>query len=82
MTDLPAGAVPVPRPQSGPVWTKGHGAGVGLLLSAGSAGDPALTMGVEVLKERLRDSARLARGLSYSVDSLALDVTAGTRPSV
>ncbi|HEX2072681.1 MAG TPA: hypothetical protein VHF92_02755 [Geodermatophilus sp.] len=81
---LPAGSpperpVPAPRPQPGPVWTQGHGAGVGLLLSAGGAGDPALTIGIEVLKERLRDTARLARGLSYSVDSLALDVTVDRR---
>ncbi|SDO33788.1 hypothetical protein [Geodermatophilus sp. DSM 45219] len=81
---LPAGprperAVPQARPQTGPVWTTGHGAGVGLLLTAGGAGDPALTMGVEVLKERLRDTARHARGLSYSVDSLALDLTADRR---
>jgi hypothetical protein len=75
----PERLVPAPRPQTGPVWTRGHGAGVGLLLSAGAAGDPALTVGVEVLKERLRDTARLARGLSYSVDSTALDVTADRR---
>lgn len=81
---LPAGprperAVPAPRPQSGPVWTRGAGSGVGLLLSAGGPGDPALTIGIEVLKDRLRDTARRARGLSYAVDSLTLDVTADRR---
>ena len=75
----PERPAPAPRPQTGPVWTQGHGAGVGLLLSAGGAGDPALTIGIEVLKERLRDTARLARGLSYSVDSMALDITADRR---
>ncbi|MGY1682848.1 hypothetical protein [Geodermatophilus sp. SYSU D01176] len=77
----PERPVPCPRPQTGPVWTKGHGAGVGLLLSAGGAGDPALTVGVEVLKERLRDTARHGRGLSYSVDSMALEL-AGDRREV
>ncbi|TFV59857.1 hypothetical protein E4P41_11090 [Geodermatophilus sp. DF01-2] len=79
---LPAGLrpdrpVPPSRPQTGPVWTRGTG--VGLLLTAGGAGDPALTMGVEVLKERLRDTARHARGLAYSVDSMALDLSADRR---
>jgi hypothetical protein len=76
---LPAGprperATPPARPQTGPVWTAGHGAGVGLLLASGSSGDPALMVAVDVLKERLRDTARHARGLSYSVDSLGLDL--------
>ena len=81
---LPAGPrperpVPVPRPQSGPVWTRAGLSGVGLLLTAGGASDPALTIGVEVLKERLRDTARLARGLAYSVDSMALALSADRR---
>ncbi|NEK58030.1 insulinase family protein [Geodermatophilus sabuli] len=76
---LPAGprperAIPAARPQTGPVWTAGHGSGVGLLLASGGSGDPALMVGVDVLKERLRDTARHARGLSYSVDSLGLDL--------
>jgi hypothetical protein len=81
---LPAGPrprrpVPASRPQTGPVWTRAGLSGVGLLLTAGGASDPALTIGVEVLKERLRDTARLARGLSYSVDSMAIDLSADRR---
>ncbi|SNS00349.1 Predicted Zn-dependent peptidase [Geodermatophilus pulveris] len=75
----PGRPVPAARPQTGPVWTRAGRSGVGLLLTAGGAADPALTLGVEVLKERLRDTARLARGLSYSVDSLALDLSADRR---
>ncbi|HEX2075767.1 MAG TPA: hypothetical protein VHF92_18470 [Geodermatophilus sp.] len=72
---------PAARPQTGPVWTKGHGAGVGLLLTSGGGGggDVALGVGVDVLKERLRDTARHARGLSYHVDSLGLDLAADSR---
>jgi hypothetical protein len=66
--------VPPPRPQSGPVWTQYFAPGVGLLLGAGSTYDPALSVGIEVLKERVRDIARHARGLSYHVDSMALDL--------
>lgn len=81
---LPAGPrperpLPVARPQTGPVWTRAGLSGVGLLLTAGGASDPALTIGVEVLKERLRDTARLARGLAYSVDSRVLDLSADRR---
>ncbi|WNV74837.1 hypothetical protein [Geodermatophilus sp. DSM 44513] len=75
----PERPVPASRPQTGPVWTRAGRSGVGLLLTAGGAADPALTLGVEVLKERLRDTARLARGLSYCVDSLALDLSADRR---
>ncbi|MBB3678198.1 insulinase family protein [Modestobacter versicolor] len=77
---LPGGAVPVrvrpvPRPQQGPVWTKGEAPGVGLLLADERPYDIALRMGVEVLSERLRDVARHARGLSYHVAGTGLDVT-------
>ena len=81
---LPSGArphrmPPSPRPQSGPVWTQYFAPGVGLLLRADTTCDPALSVGIEVLKERARDIARHARGLSYHVDSMALDLAPGLR---
>ena len=59
---------PVPEPchQPGPFWTQGpvfDGAG---LLLVGPPRDPALTIAVRVLEERMGDIARHARGLSYS----------------
>jgi hypothetical protein len=71
--------VPQPRPQSGPVWTQYFAPGVGLLLGTNSTYDPAVSIGIEVLKERVRDIARHARGLSYHVDSMALDLAPGLR---
>jgi hypothetical protein len=70
---------PPPRPQSGPVWTQYFAPGVGLLLGADATYDPALSIGIEVLKERARDIARHARGLSYHVDSMALDLAPALR---
>ncbi|WP_324274313.1 hypothetical protein [Blastococcus brunescens] len=52
---------------------------MGLLLGTDSTYAPALSVGIEVLKERVRDIARHARGLSYHVDSMALDLHAGLR---
>ena len=81
---LPSGPKPVrdlppPRPQSVPVWTQYFAPGVGLLLRTGNTYDPAMSVGVEVLKERVRDIARHARGLSYHADSMALDLTPTAR---
>jgi hypothetical protein len=81
---LPSGTVPVrvrpvPRPQQGPVWTKGEAPGVGLLLADDHPYDIALRMGVEVLSERLRDVARHGRGLSYHVEGTGLDVAPDRR---
>ncbi|MGK5172571.1 hypothetical protein [Geodermatophilus sp. CPCC 205761] len=75
----PGRTTPQPRPQTGPVWTVVPGAGVGLLLGATGPWDPALRLGVEVLLDRLRDTARHTRGISYSVDSVGLDLHAGHR---
>jgi hypothetical protein len=75
----PERSLPAPRPQDGPVWTQYFAPGVGLLLGAPSTYDPALSVGIEILKERVRDIARHARGLSYHVDSMALDLHAGLR---
>ncbi len=81
---LPAGprpvrGLPVPRPQDGPVWTRTDVPGVGLLLATDTPDDVALAVGVQVAGERLRERARHARGLSYAVDSLTLDLAAGRR---
>ena len=81
---LPAGPrpvrrLPVPRPQDGPVWTRTDVPGVGLLLATDRAADDALAVGVQVTAERLRERARHARGLSYGVDSLTLDLAADRR---
>ena len=70
----PQRLLPPPRPQSAPVWTQYFAPGVGLLLSARSTYDPAMSMGIEVLKDRVRDIARHARGLSYHADSMTLDL--------
>lgn len=75
----PSGSRPPPRPQSGLVWTQYSAPGVGLLLGAPSTYDPALSVGIEVFEERVRDIARHARGLGYHVDSMALDLYAGLR---
>jgi zinc protease len=81
---LPAGPrpvrrLPVPRPQDGPVWTRTDVPGVGLLLATDTPADAGLAVGVQVAAERLRERARHARGLSYAVDSLALDLSPGRR---
>ena len=68
---------PVPRPQTGPVWTTGDAPGVGLLLAGPH--DPALRVGVDVLRDRLVDVARHGRGLSYSTELVGLDVAADLR---
>lgn len=73
----PVRARPEPRPQAGPVWTTGDVAGVGLLLAGPY--DPALRLGVDVLRERLLDVARHGRGLSYAVEVVPLDVDADRR---
>jgi hypothetical protein len=65
--------VPRPRPQTGPVWTTGPTAGVGLLVRADGPADLALDVALDVLEERVRDVARHQRGLSYSVDSIPVD---------
>ncbi|MGY1735232.1 hypothetical protein [Geodermatophilus sp. SYSU D00684] len=75
----PARRVPVPRPQDGPVWTHTDAPGVGLLLATDTPGDAALTVGVDVLQDRLRERARHDRGLSYGVDSLTLDLAPDRR---
>ncbi|MFW3169901.1 hypothetical protein [Geodermatophilus sp. CPCC 206100] len=75
----PERTTPESRPQTGPVWTVVPGSGVGLLLGATGPWDPALRLGVEVLLDRLRDTARHRRGISYSVDSVGLDLHAGHR---
>jgi hypothetical protein len=81
---LPAGprpqhALPAPRPQRGPVWLPGPGAAVGLLLSPGRPRHPAAQVGVAVLAQRLRDVARHARGLSYAVQTVVLDLAVDRR---
>ncbi|SFO21259.1 hypothetical protein SAMN05660359_02080 [Geodermatophilus obscurus] len=81
---LPAGPrprrrLPVPRPQDGPVWTRTDVPGVGLLLATDTPDDVALAVGVQVAAERLRERARHARGLSYAVDSLTLDLAPDRR---
>jgi hypothetical protein len=75
----PVRVPPAARPQTGPVWTPAPGSDVGLLLTAGGAADPALRIGVEVLQERLRTVARFDRGLAYSVETRALELTADRR---
>ena len=65
--------VPRPRPQTGPVWTTGPTAGVGLMVRSESAADVALDVALDVLGERVRDVARHQRGLSYSVESVSVD---------
>ena len=79
---LPSGPRPlrshtVPRPQDGPVWTAGEAPGVGLLLAGPH--DPALRVGLDVLRDRLFDVARHGRGLSYSTELVPLDVAADRR---
>ena len=64
---------PRPRPQTGPVWTTGPTAGVGLLVRSEAIADPALDVALDVLEERVRDLARHQRGLSYSVESVPVD---------
>jgi hypothetical protein len=66
---------PVPEPchQTGPFWTGGPVFdGAGLLLS-GPPRDPALSVAVGVLEERMSDVARHARGLSYSAGVEVVD---------
>ncbi len=75
----PVRRLPVPRPQDGPVWTHTDAPGVGLLLATDAPADPALAVGVDVLQERLRARTRHDRGLSYAVDSLALDLAPDRR---
>ena len=75
----PVRARPALRPQDGPVWTKGEMPGVGLLLASDGPWDPALRVAVDVLRERLTDVARRARGLTYHVDLTTVDVTADRR---
>ncbi len=65
--------VPRPRPQTGPVWTTGPTAGVGLMVRSETAADVALDVALDVLEERVRDVARHQRGLSYSVESVSVD---------
>jgi len=65
--------VPRPRPQTGPVWTTGPTAGVGLLVRSEGAADAALDVALDVLEERVRDLARHQRGLSYAVESVSVD---------
>ncbi len=75
----PQRPMPAPRPQSGPAWTQAPmGDGAGLLL-AGPPRDPALSLGLEVLQERLTDVARTARGLSYSTGLEVVDAGPGRR---
>jgi hypothetical protein len=64
---------PRPRPQTGPVWTTGPTAGVGLLVRAEGATDAALDVALDVLEERVHDLARHQRGLSYAVESVSVD---------
>jgi zinc protease len=61
------------------VWLPGPGPGVGLLLAPERPRDPAVQVGVAVLAQRLRDVARHARGLSYAVQTVVLDLAAHRR---
>lgn len=74
--------VPRPRPQTGPVWTTGPTAGVGLLVRSDDPADVALDVALDVLEERVRDVARHQRGLSYAVDSLSVDTGDGRELAV
>jgi hypothetical protein len=65
--------VPRPRRQTGPVWTTGPTAGVGLLVRSEGVADAALDVALDVLEERVRDLARHQRGLSYAIESAAVD---------
>ncbi len=78
----PVRVVPPARPQTGPVWTTGRTAGVGLLVRSPLPTDPALDLALDVLEERIRDVARPQRGLSYSVESIALGVGDGREAAV
>ena len=75
----PARPVPAARPQTGPVWTTGPTAGVGLLVRSDRAPDTALTVALDVLEERMRDVARHQRGLSYHSETVVVDVAPGHR---
>jgi hypothetical protein len=78
----PVRPLPSARPQTGPVWTTGPTAGVGLLLHSDSPADAALDVALDVLEERVREVARHQRGLSYSVDSVPVDVGGGRELAV
>ena len=75
----PVRPAPAARPQSGPVWTTGPTAGVGLLVGSDRAPDSPLTIALDVLEERMRDLARHQRGLSYHSETVVLDVAPGHR---
>jgi hypothetical protein len=70
---------PAVRVNPGPVWLQGPTAGAGLLLTVSDALDPATGVGVDVLNERMRDVARMERGLSYHSDLEIVDVAPGHR---
>ncbi len=72
----PERRVPLAQVGTGPQWLAGPCPGVGLLLDRPDPHEPAATVAVEVLRERLKDVARTQRGLSYSVEVEVLDVGA------
>lgn len=75
----PVRVVPIARPQRAPLWTTGATAGVGLLVRSGGPADPALALALDVLEARVREEARHRRGLSYSTDTVVVDVAPGHR---
>ena len=75
----PVRSVPAARPQAAPVWTTGDTAGAGLLRRSAGPAEPALAVALDVLEERVREVARHQRGLSYSTDTVVVDVAAGHR---
>ncbi len=81
---LPAGSpperpLPATRVQTGPLWLQGPTAGAGLLLTVADPLDAAVGVGLDVLTERMRDVARMERGLSYSADMEVVEVAPGHR---
>ena len=75
----PVRDVPPAREQRAPLWTTGATAGVGLLVRSGGPADAALALALDVLEERVREVARHQRGLSYSTDTVVVDVAPGHR---
>ena len=75
----PVRGVPAAREQRAPLWTTGATAGVGLLVRSAGRPDPALALALDVLEERVREVARHQRGLSYSTDTIVVDVAPGHR---
>lgn len=85
--DLPHGPRPVHaeavlRSQRAASWSKSWAAGVGLMVSADGAWDPALRLALDVVRERVQDVARVERGLSYSSGVAVLEFEAGHRELV